>query len=95
MLITRCDKHRKSKEISQRARAYMCAYLALEKEKEITTEEQKKKNKSTSVLVKIEQMVKQFKMHWCALCFDGGLINSVIMMSTGNDVEERSSKWCQ
>jgi hypothetical protein len=63
----------------------------LEKEKGITiTGEQKKQNESTSVPVKIEQMVKLFKTHRCALDFDWGFINSVIVMQTENDVEEKS-----
>ncbi len=60
------------RKFSQRARAYMCAYLALEKEKGVTTGEQTKQNESTSVPVKIEQMVKLFKMHWFALVLTGG-----------------------
>ncbi len=82
------------RNFSQRARAYMCAYLALEKGKGITTGEQTTQNKSTSVPVKIEQMVKLFKMHRCALDYDRGFIHSMIVMQTENDVEDRSSKWC-
>ncbi len=71
----------------------MCAYLALEKEKEIQSGEQTKQNDSNSVPVKIEQMVKQFKMHQCALDFDRGFINSVIVMRMEKEDEERSPKW--
>ncbi len=60
------------RKFSQWVRAYMCAYLALEKEKEMQTGEQTKQNDSNSVPVKIEQTVKQFKMHQCALDFDRG-----------------------
>jgi hypothetical protein len=70
----------------------MCAYLALEKEKEMQTGEQTKQNDSNSVPVKIEQMVKQFKMHQYTLDFDRGFINSVIMMRTETLDEERSPK---
>jgi hypothetical protein len=49
----------------------MCAYLALEKEKEMQTGEQTKQNDSNSVPVKIEQMVKQFKTHQCTLDLTG------------------------
>jgi hypothetical protein len=79
-------------KFSQWTRAYMCTYLALEKEKGITTGEQTKQNESTSVPVKVEQMVKQFKMHRYVLDFDQGFINSIIMMRTENNVKERSSK---
>jgi hypothetical protein len=70
----------------------MCAYLALEKEKEMQTGEQTKQNDLNSVPVKIEQMVKQFKTHRCALDFDRGFINSVIVMRTETLDEERSPK---
>jgi hypothetical protein len=83
------------RKFSQRARAYMCAYLALEKEKEMQTGEQTKQNDLNSVPVKIEQMVKQFKTHRCALDFDRGFINSVIVMRTETLDEERSPKRCR
>ncbi len=51
----------------------MRAYLALKKEKEMQTGEQTKQSGSNSVPVKIEQMVKQFKTHRCALDFDRGI----------------------
>jgi hypothetical protein len=70
----------------------MSAYLALKKEKEMQTGEQTKQNDSNSVPVKIEQMVKQFKMHQCTLDFDRGFINSVIVMRMETLDEERSPK---
>ena len=80
------------RKFSQRARAYTCAYLALEAEKQTSnTVEENKINEANSIPVKIEQMVKQFKTHRCALDFDAGFINSVIMKTT-EDHEGRSSK---
>ncbi len=71
----------------------MCAYLALKKEKEMQQGGGGiKQNDSKSVPVKIKQMVKQFKMHWCTSDFDRGFINSVIMKRMEKEDEERLSK---
>jgi hypothetical protein len=41
-------------------------------------------------LLKIEQMVKQFKTHRCVFDFDKGVINSVIVMQAEDKVEQSS-----
>jgi hypothetical protein len=91
MHITGSDMIEQVQKFSQRARAFMCAYLALEKQEETIVGDI---NGEKSAPVKIEQMVKQFNTHRCAFDFDRGFINSVIVMQEEDKAEEaeRTSK---
>ncbi len=68
-------------KFSARARAYMLAYLALERNIDTSTASMNTAETSNSAVVKIEKMVKQFKTHRCALDFDGGFIKSTLLTS--------------
>lgn len=63
---------------SRRARQYTLAYYAMQQQQQedasTTINEQ-----SQLTAVKIEQMVKQFKTHRCAIDFDGAFIRAVII----------------
>ena len=67
-------------KFSARARAYMLAYLALENQSEAYTNAETTMS-STSIVTKIEKMVKEFKTHRCALDFDGSFIKSTVLRS--------------
>ena len=71
---------------SRRARQYTLAYYALRKQQQEQQAigNQAAENLATSealqlTTVKIEQMVKQFKTHRCAVDFDSAFIKSVIV----------------
>jgi hypothetical protein len=68
------------RKFSARARAYMLAYLALEHQSDESINPETTTS-STSIVAKIEKMVKEFKTHRCALDFDGGFIKSTILRS--------------
>ncbi len=57
----------------------MLAYLALDSNFKASTTPVNTTDIPISAVVKIEKMVKQFKMHRCALDFDGGFIKSTVL----------------
>ncbi len=69
------------RKFSVRARAYMLAYLALDKEEEALTITNDPDSSAASIVVKSEKMVKQFKSHQCTLDFDIGFIKSTVVES--------------
>jgi hypothetical protein len=67
--------------------------LTLHLKKEVGAEKKMNKHNKNSIPVKIEQMIKQFKTHQCALDFGHGFINSVLVR-TEDDDGVRSLKHC-
>jgi hypothetical protein len=63
---------------SRRARQYTLAYYAMQQQQQEETSATFNEQ-SQLTAVKIEQMVKHFKTHRCAIDFDGAFIRAVIV----------------
>jgi hypothetical protein len=63
-------------KFAARARAYICTYHHLEQQAASTSAEALVAHKQELLYTQIERLMKDFKVHWCALDFDRGFVNS-------------------
>ncbi len=74
----RCNNNTTGKSILRRARQYTLAYYAMQQQQQEETSATFNEQ-SQLTAVKIEQMVKHFKTHRCAVDFDGAFIQAVLI----------------
>jgi hypothetical protein len=70
------------RKFSRRARRYMGAYLAIKDDVKAVADSGMSDAEAVAIdpemLVKVEKMVKSFKVHRCAMDFDGGFCKEVM-----------------